>query len=94
MQSGKQPDSLITDKSAHEYFQDSVSDALNNQRVQASQDTVYYVVNLLATYIRSEQLFDQTPDGVILKPLGIFMQRRWRARRPRNSIGHCASSAT
>ena len=72
MQSGKQPDSLITDKSAHEYFQDSVSDALNNQRVQASQDTACYVVNLLATYIRSEQLFDQTPDGVVLKPLADF----------------------
>jgi hypothetical protein len=72
MQSGKQTDSLITDKSAHEYFQDSVSDALNNQRVEAGQDTVYYVVNLLATYIRSEQLFDQTPDGVILKPLADF----------------------
>ena len=72
MQSGKQSDSLITDKSAHEYFQDSVSDALNNQRVQASQDTVYYVVNLLANYIRSEQLFDQTPDGVVLKPLADF----------------------
>jgi hypothetical protein len=72
MQSGKQSDSLITDKSAHEYFQDSVSDALNNQRVEAGQDTVYYVVNLLATYVRSEKLFDQTPDGVVLKPLADF----------------------
>lgn len=64
--------SLITDKSVQEYFQDSISDALANQRVEAAQDTVYYVVNLLATFMRSEELFERTPDGVILKPLADF----------------------
>jgi hypothetical protein len=66
------PESLITDKSVQEYFQDSISDALVNQRVEAAQDTVYYVVNLLATFMRSEELFERTPDGVILKPLADF----------------------
>ena len=69
MHSGRHRETLITDKSAHEYFQGSISDALNNQQVEAAQDTVYYVVNLLANFIRSENLFEHTPDGVILKPL-------------------------
>lgn len=69
MYSGKNRESLITDKSAREYFQDSISDALSNQQVDAAEDTVYYVVNLLANFIRSENLFERTPDGVIIKPL-------------------------
>ncbi|MDX1528250.1 MAG: hypothetical protein R3337_06450 [Gammaproteobacteria bacterium] len=66
------PEPLITDKSVQEYFQDSISDALENQRIQAAQETVYYIVNLLATFMRSEELFERTPDGVILKPLADF----------------------
>lgn len=69
MYSGKNREALITEKSAREYFQDSISDALNNQQVDAAEDTVYYVVNLLANFIRSENLFERTPDGVIIKPL-------------------------
>lgn len=72
MFSGNTPDSLITDKSVQEYFQDSISNALVNQRVEAGEDTVYYVVNLLANFMRSDQLFERTPDGVILKPLADF----------------------
>ncbi len=66
------PELLITDKSVQEYFQDSISDALENQRIEAAQETVFYMVNLLATFIRSEELFERTPDGVILKPLADF----------------------
>ncbi len=69
MYSGKNREPLITEKSAREYFQDSISDALSNQQVDAAEDTVYYVVNLLANFIRSENLFERTPDGVIIKPL-------------------------
>lgn len=69
MHSGKHRESLITEKSAREYFQDSISDALSNQQVKATEHTVYYVVNLLANFIRSENLFERTPDGMIIKPL-------------------------
>ena len=72
MFSGTAPETLITDKSVQEYFQDSISDALANQHVEAAEDTIYYVVNLLATFMRSEELFERTPDGVILKPLADF----------------------
>ncbi|MDX1514932.1 MAG: hypothetical protein R3174_14435 [Gammaproteobacteria bacterium] len=69
MNSGRNREALITEKSAREYFQDSISDALNNQQVEAAEDTVYYVVNLLANFIRSENLFERTPDGVMIRPL-------------------------
>lgn len=69
MYSGRHREPLITEKSAREYFQDSISGALSNQQVEATEDTVYYVVNLLANFIRSEKLFERTPDGVIIRPL-------------------------
>jgi len=69
MYPGRHQGSLIMEKSAQEYFQDSISDALSNQKVEAAEYTVYYVVNLLANFIRSENLFERTPDGVIIKPL-------------------------
>lgn len=60
---------LITETSLQEYFQTSVSDALENQKVEAGADTVHYVVNLLTSYSRSEQLFERTRDGVMIRPL-------------------------
>lgn len=60
---------LITETSLQEYFQTSVSDALENQKVEAGADTVHYVVNLLTSYSRSERLFERTRDGVMIRPL-------------------------
>lgn len=60
---------LITETSLQEYFQTSVSDALENQKVEAGADTVHYVVNLLTSYSRSEKLFERTQDGVMIRPL-------------------------
>ena len=35
----------------------------------AEAGTVYYLVKLLTAYTRTENLYDRTPDGVMLKPL-------------------------
>lgn len=60
---------LITGMNLTEYFKDSIHAALANQRVRAGEDTVYYVVNLLAYFTRAEKLFQRTEDGVVLQPL-------------------------
>jgi hypothetical protein len=63
---------LVTDVNVREHFRDSIQSALSNQRVEAGEETVFYVVNLLAYYIHSENLFSQTSEGVELKPLALI----------------------
>jgi hypothetical protein len=55
--------------SLQEFFKDSVADAMARQRIKADEHTAYYVVNLLTLFARSEALFDQTENGLELKPL-------------------------
>jgi hypothetical protein len=63
---------LITETSLQEYFQSSVSDALDNQNVKAGDDTIHYVVNLLTSFSRAERLFERTPDGMMIRPLALL----------------------
>jgi hypothetical protein len=55
--------------SLQEFFKDSVGHAMARQRIKADEHTAYYVVNLLTLFARSEALFDQTENGLELKPL-------------------------
>jgi hypothetical protein len=63
---------LITDVGIHEYFYNEVHHAIEHQHVDASDDAAHYVVNLLTLFTKSEQLFDQTPDGPDLTPLALL----------------------
>ncbi|MCU0735058.1 MAG: hypothetical protein MUF20_05975 [Methylotetracoccus sp.] len=63
---------LVTDVNVREHFRDSIHSALTHQKVEATEDTVYYVVNLLAHYTHAENLFSQTAEGVDLKPLALI----------------------
>jgi len=64
--------SLITDVNVKEYFRDSVTTALSNQKVDAGEDTVYYIVNLLDYFTQANKLFSYTPEGVTLQPLALI----------------------
>lgn len=70
----KQPgnEAMLTGLGVREYFQEAVQSALCNQQFNASGEAVIYVVNLLAGYVRSENLFEHTPDGFMLKPLAFI----------------------
>jgi hypothetical protein len=63
-----------------EYFRDSLHSALSRQKVKAEEDTVFYVVNLLAWYARAENLFPHTPDGPIQQPLALIYAEAVEAR--------------
>jgi hypothetical protein len=52
-----------------EYFRDNLQSVLHRQRLAVGDHTQHYVVNLLTLFARSEALFEQTPDGLKLKPL-------------------------
>jgi hypothetical protein len=73
---------LITGINVQEYFRDSVTTALANQRVDAGEDTVYYIVNLLAYFTHADRLFSSTPEGVVLQPLALLYAEAVEASRP------------
>jgi len=63
---------LIAGTDLREYFHHAVGDALNTRGVDAAVETVYYIVNLLTVYQRSDRLFEQTGEGLELKPLALM----------------------
>ncbi len=66
----KQP--LIVDMNVTEYFKDSLSSALSRQKVKAEEGTVFYIVNLLAWFVRAENLFPQNQQwGAGGQPLAL-----------------------
>lgn len=71
MATNTRDEQLITETSLQEYFQTSLSDALENQKVKAGADTIHYVVGLLTSFARAEKLFDHTPDGMMIRPLAL-----------------------
>jgi len=66
------PSKTLIAQDVREYFKDRVSAAINNQKVSATEDTIYYIVNLLAQFVRADALFERTPDGISLKPLALI----------------------
>jgi hypothetical protein len=69
MQQNSSNPGLLTVSSLREYFQGALQQALAHQHVAVEDQTEQYVVNLLTIFARSEQLFEQTSEGVRLRPL-------------------------
>lgn len=72
MLSSQKDSGLITGMDVREFFQDSVQTAVARQQVNIADDTVFYVVNVLTEFARSEVLYEDTPDGRMIKPLARF----------------------
>jgi len=56
-----------------EFFRDSVQQALRKQHVEVDDHTEHYVVNVLTTFARSDELYERTPEGVRLRPLALML---------------------
>ena len=65
----KQP--LIVDMNVTEYFKESLNSALSRQKIKAGEDTVFYIVNLLAWFAKAENLFPQSEFGASGQPLAL-----------------------
>jgi len=63
------PKAVIPQANVREYFHDALIRALEHQNIEAAEETVFYVVNLLAYFSRSERLFTETEDGTFVQPL-------------------------
>lgn len=72
MYDGSNRSELVSDLNVRDFFQQSVTAALSNQRITVAGETIHYLVNLLDSFTRSEMLYDQTDDGVVLRPLAEF----------------------
>jgi len=62
---------VIVSTDIREYFQDRVDSALTKQAVKLDETTVVYLVNLLADYMDTRALFEQSDDGLHIKPLAL-----------------------
>lgn len=63
--------SIITDTSLRGFFQASITEAMQRQRVVADDLTVVYLVNMLQSFLRSEDFYADTVDGPALQPLAL-----------------------
>ncbi len=70
----------LTESSLRAYFHDSLSRAMQNQRVEAEDATVWYLTNLLTQFSRSENLFEHTTAGPTLRPLALLYAAAIEAR--------------
>jgi hypothetical protein len=65
------PEGLVRGETAVEFFREQLGKAMEHQRVSTSAFTEYYLVNLLAAFMRGESLpgrepgFDETPLALL-----------------------------
>jgi hypothetical protein len=88
VENDSKPNSAIEVMNLREFFHDSVQQALRNQHVAVDDHTEHYVVNILTTFARSEALYEQTSEGVRLKPLAHLLADA--AEAPTNEQRHQA----
>ncbi|HEY2684302.1 MAG TPA: hypothetical protein VGI93_12375 [Steroidobacteraceae bacterium] len=61
--------SLVAVSSLREFFRDAFHTASEHQKVGIDEQTEAYVVNLLTMFSRADALYEQTPDGLRIRPL-------------------------
>ncbi len=63
---------LISGVDPREFFQNALEEAITKYPGAICHETTLYISNLLTLFIQSEHLFEQTAEGVILKPLAMI----------------------
>lgn len=82
-------DKLInTESSLKAYFHDALSGATKKKQLNATDETLWYLTNLLHSYSRSERFFDYQPDRSTLTPLAEYYQRAVEAESPQEKRLH------
>ena len=80
MEDAEQVRSLVAVTSLREFFHDSMQAALRQQKVAVDDHTEHYVVNVLTQFARADELYEQTPEGIRLKPLAQMLAEASEAR--------------
>lgn len=67
-------ETILVGKSAQEWFREMVADVLSHRRVKVQEVTEFYLVNLLTTFLRKENLYVEEPDGTVrAEPLALIL---------------------
>jgi len=72
--------SVVPSIDVRSYFQESVTSAMVARRIEAEAETVSYLVGMLVGFTRAEDLFEDTSDGVRIRPLALFYADAVEAR--------------
>jgi hypothetical protein len=88
------PEKLVTDESAVQFFREQLVKAMEHQKVSTSAFTEYYLVNLMAAFMRGEALpgrepgYDETP--LVLLYVRALEASRWERARLLRAMGDTA----
>ncbi|HUB06492.1 MAG TPA: hypothetical protein VMB50_05805 [Myxococcales bacterium] len=68
---------ILTGTSLREYFKDMIGTAIAHQKVRVAETTEFYLVNLLAEFLETHNLFRHEGDGGSLdeEPLAFILKR-------------------
>jgi hypothetical protein len=80
MQEGQASKRVLPVTNLREFFKDALHGALEKRQLTVEDQTEHYVVNLLTLFSRSEELYEDTPDGKRLKPLVVMLSDALEAR--------------
>lgn len=73
---------LLATTNVREFFQHSVLDSLQRQKVEVSEDTVVYIVDLLTRFTRSDRFYETCASGITLTPLAVTLGEAMQAQSP------------
>lgn len=63
---------LLETRDIRSFFNKSLIDGIDRRNMEVRDDTVAYLTNLLTTFVRSDRLYDWTPEGPALTPLAMM----------------------
>ncbi len=64
---------LVTVRNLQDYFRASIEDVLARQRVDIDPHAAHYVVNLLTTFARSDELYEDDGECYGIRPLALML---------------------
>lgn len=74
-------DRVVRVHNLHEYFYDSVNNAVTRQCVEVDPHAAHYVVNLLTIFSRSNELYEEHAEHYGLRPLALMLAEAANAER-------------
>jgi hypothetical protein len=80
MHEGQASKRVLPVNNLREFFKDALHGALEKRQLAVEDQTEHYVVNVLTLFSRSEELYEDTPDGKRLKPLVVMLSEALEAR--------------
>jgi hypothetical protein len=73
---------ILVGSSVREWFREAVTDVLSVRKLAVQRETEFYLVDLLTSFVRTERLHVEQPDGSIQEePLAIILLRAMAADR-------------